>query len=480
MAAARGRAGGLDRTAGRNVVCTAGTRLAPRLVHMTTPPPPVPGRSPEPPPHIAVAVDTVEAPDRRSGRERRTRWAPSHGWRSRDILRATALVIGLFWLLRLLWFANPLVLAAFLGILFGLAVTAGVDRLQRFRVPRGLGAFIIVFGFLGLLAGFFAWSGPTLAEQSRELRNRLPEALDRIDSWLEANRGGLVGSLLLGDDSATAAAPAPAAGDTLRGAPPGAAQPSGAVGAQRDVAERLDADSTRAVPSGGVLRQRILGQLSGATRYFFPFLSSTLAVAAGVLLVIFLAIYVAVEPRTYHDGLMHLFPHEARPRAGEVLTAIATVLRRWLVTQLIAMLVIGTVTTVVLLLLDVPAAFPLGVMAGLLEFIPTIGPILSAVPAIAMGFVDSPEKALYVTIAYWGIQFLENQLLIPLLMREGVDIPPALTIIAQAVMALVFGFLGLLVAVPMLAAGMVAVKMLYVEGVVGDDIDVMDAGDGKD
>ena len=74
-------------------------------------------------------------------------------------------------------------------------------------------------------------------------------------------------------------------------------------------------------------------------------------------------------------------------------------------------------------------------LAGLLEFIPTIGPILSAVPAIAMGFVDSPEKALYVTLAYWGIQFLENQLLIPILMREGVDIPPALTIIGQAVMA---------------------------------------------
>ena len=222
-----------------------------------------------------------------------------------------------------------------------------------------------------------------------------------------------------------------------------------------------------------------MGQLSGVTGYLFPFLSSTLAVVAGVLLVIFLAIYVAVEPKTYHDGMMHLFPHDARPRAGEVLTAIAVVLRKWLVTQLIAMVVIGTVTTIVLLLLDVPAAFPLGVLAGLLEFIPTIGPILSAVPAIAMGFVDSPEKALYVTLAYWGIQFLENQLLIPILMREGVDIPPALTIIGQAVMALVFGFLGLLVAVPLLAAGMVAVKMLYVEGVVGDEIEVFDAEPSK-
>ena len=445
---------------------------------MPSPSASAPGAAPEPPKSSDVV--TIEAPERRSGRERRNRWQPSHGWRSRDVLRATALVFGLYWLLRLLWFANPLVLAGFLGVLFGLAVTAGVDRLQRWRIPRGVGAFVIVFGFLGVIGGFFAWSGPTLAEQSRELRNRLPIALDRIDTWLERNRGGLVGSILLGGQSAGTtpagdSVAARAADSTARN-PAGAAQPSGAVRSQQQVADRLGTDST-AAPSGSQLRSRILGQLSGATRYFFPFISSTLAVVAGLVLVIFLAIYVAVEPRTYHDGMMHLFPHDARPRAGEVLTAIATVLRRWLVTQLIAMVVIGTVTTVVLLLLDVPAAFPLGVLAGLLEFVPTIGPLLAAVPGVAMGFVDSPEKALYVGLAYWGIQFLENQLLIPLLMREGVDIPPALTIIAQALMALVFGFLGLLVAVPLLAAGMVAVKMLYVEGVVGDELDVLEEGE---
>lgn len=438
------------------------------------------GTDAEPPPPHSETV-TVEAPERRSGRERRHRWAPSHGWRSRDILRAAGLVVALYWLLRLLWFANPLVLAAFLGILFGLAVTAGVDWLQRFRIPRGISAFVIVFGSLGLIGLFFAWSGPTLAEQSRELRNRLPEALDRIDAWAEAHRGGIIGNILLGHEGEARAV---GTSDTSN-APAGAARPSDAVQAQQQAAARLGADTTgtpapQPISAGSQLRSRILSQLSGATQYFFPFLSSTLAVFAGILLVIFLAIYVAVEPKTYHDGLMHLFPHDARERAGEVLTAIATVLRKWLVTQLIAMLVIGTVTTVVLLLLDVPAAFPLGVLAGLLEFIPTIGPIISAVPAIAMGFVDSPEKALWVAIAYWGIQFMENQLLIPILMREGVDIPPALTIIAQALMALVFGFLGLLVAVPILAAGMVTVKMLYVEGVVGDDIEVLDAGPDDD
>jgi predicted PurR-regulated permease PerM len=256
---------------------------------------------------------------------------------------------------------------------------------------------------------------------------------------------------------------APATTGTVRPAPPGVAQ---AV-----------PDTTQTARPSSVLRARIADALAGAVRYLFPFLSSTFAVIAGIILIIFLSIYVAAEPDVYHSGLMHLFPHSARQRAGEVMSAIATTLRKWLVTQLIAMAVIGTVTTTVLLLLDVPAALPLGLLAGLLEFVPTVGPILSAVPAITMGFVDSPEKAAWVAIAYWGIQFLENQLLIPMLMREGVDLPPALTIVAQALMAILFGFLGLLVAVPMLAALMVTVKMLYVEDVVGDEVDVPEAED---
>jgi predicted PurR-regulated permease PerM len=144
------------------------------------------------------------------------------------------------------------------------------------------------------------------------------------------------------------------------------------------------------------------------------------------------------------------------------------------------MVAIGSVTTVVLLILDVKAAFALGILAGLLEFIPTVGPILSAVPAVAMGFLDSPEKALYVAIAFWAIQFAENHLLIPLLMKGGVDVPPVLTILSQALMAMVFGFLGLMCAVPILAAVMVAVKMLYVEDVVGERVPVTNENPAKD
>jgi predicted PurR-regulated permease PerM len=177
-----------------------------------------------------------------------------------------------------------------------------------------------------------------------------------------------------------------------------------------------------------------------------------------LVLILFLAIYLAIDPPLYRRGLLRLVPRQSRKRADKMLTAIAVTLRKWLVTQLIAMVAIGVVTTLVLLALDVRAAVPLGILAGLLEFVPTLGPILSALPAIAMGFVDSPEKALAVTIAYVGIQFIENHLLIPLLMKEGIDIPPALTIVAQALMAIVFGFLGLLVAVPLLATVMIAFR----------------------
>jgi predicted PurR-regulated permease PerM len=128
----------------------------------------------------------------------------------------------------------------------------------------------------------------------------------------------------------------------------------------------------------------------------------------------------------------------------------------------------------------VKAALALGVIAGLLEFIPTIGPTLSAIPALAMGFLDSPEKALYILVAYVGIQFLENHILIPILMKGGIDLPPALTILSQALATMLFGFLGLMVAVPLLAAVMVAVKMIYVEDVVGDQITVLDRGDDDD
>jgi len=373
--------------------------------------------------------------------------------------------------LHLIWLAQTVFLTAFLGVLFGLAVSAGVDWVRaRVRAPRGLIAALIVLGSAGAIVGFFVVSGPVLATQSQELQTKLPEAIDKIDQWAQSK--GFLGSLIRGRSSTTAPGPTP---QPVKGPETPAERTTGASPRQVPTDSALAATagaSTTAPPQ--TLKQRILGQLAGLTRYLFGFLSSTISVFAGLVLILVLSIYIGADPDTYHDGLMKLFAKPWRKRAGEVLTAISIALRKWLVTQLIAMVVIGVVSTIVLLILGVNAAVPLGVIAGILEFVPTVGPILSALPAVAMGFVDSPQKALAVIVAYIAIQQMENYLLIPFLMREGVDLPPALTIIAQALMALIFGFLGLLCAVPLLAATMVAVKMLYVQDVVGEPVEVFE------
>jgi predicted PurR-regulated permease PerM len=374
--------------------------------------------------------------------------APMNGLgtaRDKTALRIVVWLGALYVVLHLFWRTRNIILVVFLGVLFAIAVSAGTDRLQKLRVPRAIGAPLIVLAFIGLLGAFGTWIGPTVRQQSTELRQKLPEALDKLEKWVEGQGGGVLATIL-GVPNADSLARATANG-----------QPQAAP-VQVVTGER---------PEG--LRDRIMSQLSGAGRYFLPVLGSTLAVVAAILLVLFVTIYVAVDPGLYQRGALRLLPPRNRERAAVVFGAIGATLRKWLVTQLIAMVVIGAVTTGVLLALDVRAAVPLGILAGLLEFVPTLGPIISAIPAIAMGFVDSPEKALFVTIAYIMIQFLENHILIPVLMKEGIDLAPALTIVVQALMAIVFGFLGLLVAVPLLAMIVVCIRV----GLLHEEPDVM-------
>lgn len=263
------------------------------------------------------------------------------------------------------------------------------------------------------------------------------------------------------------------AGSRRPAAPPAAVGSVGAVGAGASGASASGPATGPQAPSP--LRIRLVRQLGAATRYLFPFLSSTLEVLVGLLLITFVAIYFSVDPEQYRRGLLHLVPHPSRERADEVITAIGITLRRWLATQLSAMVIIGSMVWITLALLGVEASLSLGIIAGVLEFIPTIGPILSALPAIAMGFLVSPEKALAVAIAFTMVEMIEGHVLIPMLMKRGMNLPPLITILGQAVMGVVFGFLGLLVAVPLVATLLTAVKMLYVNDVMGDEIRTPDA-----
>jgi predicted PurR-regulated permease PerM len=401
----------------------------------------------------------------------------SGGWRTRDILRTLAIIAGFYITLQVLWVGRPVVLLTFLGVLFGLALTAGVDWLERRRVPRAVGAVLIVLSFLGILVGIGAMTAPSITNQLQELKTQLPEALGKIQRWVRDRQAGV--SQVLDQVAPEGAAPTTGdqpedrttrAGDERRGA------------GQREQRDQQPSgqDEQAGAKSQVSVGQGIAEQIGGVGRHLFGFFSSTLAVLGGAILVFFVAIFVAVDAKTYHQGLMHLFPHRARARAGEALSATATTLRRWLFTQFIGMVVIGLLTSVVLLLMGIKAAVALGIIAGILEFIPIAGPIIASIPAIAMGFLDGPEKALYVALAYIVIQQLESNLLYPLLMKKGLELPPVLTIFTQGVLSIVFGFIGLLVAVPMLAAAIVPIKLLYVRDVVGDEVRLPGEEDGQD
>jgi predicted PurR-regulated permease PerM len=354
------------------------------------------------------------------------------GWTNAAILRTVALVVLVLLGVVVMWRASDIVLLIFLGILFGLSVASGARRLERFRIPRTVGAVGIVLGAVLVVFGIFSYAGPSLVEQTAAIRQGLPAALAKAQAWIAEHTSG------------ASATPAPAGHN--------------AVGQH--------VDTTAAVPSLDVGSQ-VGDAIKFASTVAVTFLSSSLTVLAGIGLMVVLAVYIGAEQPHYRRGLITLFPPKARPRAAEVLDATAAALHKWLITQLIAMAVIGVANFVAFEIIGVQAAFALALIAGLLEFIPTLGPIISGAIAVAMASIDSPSKALWVLIAVVVIQQLEGNVLIPYLMRGALDLPPALTIVMQALMAVLFGFAGMLVAVPLLAAVVVPVRMLYIEDHLG-------------
>jgi predicted PurR-regulated permease PerM len=152
-----------------------------------------------------------------------------------------------------------------------------------------------------------------------------------------------------------------------------------------------------------------------------------------------------------------------RSRGDQVLRASARTLRNWLVAQLIAMSAVGTLTALGLWLAGVPLAFALGLIAGLLAFIPNIGPIIAIAPALLLAFPEGLTTLLVVLAIYIGVQALESYVITPLLQQEKVSLPPALVISTQLLFGVLFGILGLMLATPIAALTMTVVKLIYVE-----------------
>jgi predicted PurR-regulated permease PerM len=202
----------------------------------------------------------------------------------------------------------------------------------------------------------------------------------------------------------------------------------------------------------------------------FGFVPAVFGVLTNILFVVIFGIFLAANPKLYQRGLLQLFPQSKRERVQEVLNALGHTLRGWLLAQLVSMVVIGVLVALGLWWLGMPFVLSLAFIAFLLEFIPTVGSFLSAAPAVLIAFTQSPTMALWVLLFYLVVQTVEGNLLMPLIQQRVVHLPPALTLLTILIMGTLFGFLGLLVATPLLAVILVLVKMLYLEDTLGQKI----------
>lgn len=333
------------------------------------------------------------------------------------VLIVIGFVVLTFLLLILLYFTFDVILLIFAAALLAIFLRGLADLLGLvINAREGWRLLIVSIALLLVFAGAIALLAPNVSEQVARLRNEVPKSAQAAAGYISQYDWGR--TIL----------------DQL---------PS-----FNDVIGRISAASL----------------LTGVGGVF----STTVGAVGNFLITILLAVYFAAEPKFYIYGFIKLFPRRSRSRAREVLFAIGETLRWWLIGKAGSMLFIGLLTWIGLSILGVPLALTLGLIAGLLSFVPNFGPILSAVPALLIAFIEGPVTAVYVAGLYVVVQLIESNIVTPLIERTTVELPPALTIMFQLALAVLVGGLGLVLATPLLAMIIVLVQMVYIEGVLGD------------
>jgi predicted PurR-regulated permease PerM len=215
---------------------------------------------------------------------------------------------------------------------------------------------------------------------------------------------------------------------------------------------------------GGQIGQA-LGQLSGSV---LPVVSGVASTILSLVIVIFLSLYLLSEPQKYEDGAIKLFPIWYRDRVRFIIDRIDFTLRVWLQGQLLLMIIVGFLSWLGLTILGIQQAAALGVLAGLFSFVPNFGPIAALVPSLAVGFVQAPQSIGWIVLIIYGTSFLQSQIIAPLLFKESINLPPVLVLIGQVFSAIFLGFLGIMLAVPIIAILMILVQEVYIKDVLGD------------
>ena len=335
--------------------------------------------------------------------------------RGRMVYVGVGLVFALLLASYLVYQIAVVVLVLLLTLLFSVIISGPVDYVERRGVGRGLGTLAVLGGLTFVFGIVGAALVPTIEDQASALVETLPELLENAQGLvvLVQNSLGLETSFGLDPQNVL--------------------------------------DSARNFLSGGTLTT--VANVG----------ASVVSVLSFAVVIVIATIYAVARPRPLINGFVSLFPAERRQRVREILGEMYETLQRWFLGQLVSMTIIGVLSTVTLSLIGIPFALLLGVFSGLVSFIPFVGPLISVIPPVLLALIGHPIDALWVVLAYAGIQMIESYLIYPLVMSRAVSLHPAVVMFALLIMGTLFGFVGVLLAVPLVTALHVLLRELWIE-----------------
>jgi predicted PurR-regulated permease PerM len=333
----------------------------------------------------------------------------------RNIYIGIGLAFALFLAIYFVYQIRAIVLVFLLTLLFSIIISGPVDYLQRKGVGRALGT-LIVFGALALVLAVAGYSmGSVVENQVRGLIESTPTLLSDAQDQI----GQLQSALGL------------------------------EVGLLPDPQQLFD--SARNLLSGGTLSTFV--SVGASVANIFSFL----------VVILIATVFTVAWPAPLVNGFVALWPAGRRGRVREILDELYQTVQRWFLGQLTSMAMIGLLFTVALFLIGIPFALLLGILSGLLAFIPFVGPFISIIPPILLALAQDPILALWILLAYAVVQFIEGNLIQPVVMNRAVSLHPTVIVFALLIMSTLFGFVGLLLAIPLIAALKVLVRELWIE-----------------
>ncbi|WP_082984882.1 AI-2E family transporter [Methylobacterium platani] len=365
---------------------------------------------------------------------------------TRSLVLAGIAVVVFTALMLLAWRSADTLLLIFAGILFAVFLDGLTHYLGRV-VPLGHGFRLAIVSLLltVLVLGMVGLGGATVADQAARLGQTLRQQSGTVKSWLDA-RGIDTRFLDFGKLKDAAAQ--------------GGESTGGEAGAEAPAAPKAGG-----LPSPGTLLSgagSVLGQASTVALAVFGAIGN-------VFIVVVLGLFVAAEPRTYRDGLLRFVPSRHRTHAASVADDIGITLRHWLFGQLVVMAAIFVCVWLGLTLVGIDGALVLGLQAGLLCFIPTIGALVAGIIIVLASLASGLKGVVAGLCVYLLVQTLESYVLTPFVQKRALDIPPATLFAGQILLGVLFGLWGVALALPLMAVAKVLLDRLYIEDTLGED-----------